>query len=112
MGAGLARQAAQRYPNLPEVLGKCIANSGNHVHMLRHDIVAFPTKTDWRDPADLVLIERSAEELLKLTNQQQFKLVALSRVGCGLGNLRWSQVKPVLERVFGDDRRFMVVDNS
>lgn len=112
MGAGLARQAAQRYPNLPEVLGRCISNSGNHVHMLRHDLVAFPTKNDWQDPADLMLIERSAEELLKLATLQQFKLVALPRVGCGLGGLRWGQVKPILERVLGEDKRFVIVDNS
>jgi len=112
MGAGLAQQAALRFPNLPEILGKCVASSGNHVHVLRHDIVAFPTKNDWRQPSDLALIERSAHELLDKANLLQWKCVGLPRVGCGKGNLRWSQVRPVLEAVFGNDPRFVIVDNS
>lgn len=112
MGAGLARQAALRYPNLPEVLGRCLTNSQNHVHVLRHDIVAFPTKNDWRDPSDLGLIERSAQELFDIATLQRMKLVALPRVGTGLGGLRWTEVKPILERILGNDKRFVIVDNS
>jgi|SRR6185437_3831006 len=113
MGAGTARQAAQRYPNLPEVLGKCIAaRKGPHVVAIRHDIVAFPTKRDWRDPADLALIRQSAQELLELAERMGWKLIALPRPGCGLGQLRWGDVKPILEEVWGDDPRFVIVDNS
>jgi hypothetical protein len=112
MGAGLARQAARRYPDLPEVLGRCIQEKGNHVRVIRHDIIAFPTKNDWRLPAELELIEQSAHELLKIANAMQYKLVALPRVGCGKGELRWANVRPILEGVFGNDPRFVVVDNS
>lgn len=112
MGAGLALQAATRYPNLPEVLGRCILGRGNHVYGIAHNIVAFPTKNDWRDDASLELIEQSARELKELADKIGWPIVAMPRVGCGLGGLRWGHVKPVLEAVFGDDNRFVVVDRA
>lgn len=113
MGAGLALQAANRYPDLPEVLAKCIHVSGNHVHVIRHNIVAFPTKEHWRDPSSLGLIEAGALELASLANMLDWRArwsVALPRLGCGLGGLRWAHVKPILEKYLDD--RFVVVDNS
>lgn len=114
MGAGLARQAVARYPNLPEVLGKCIrANPKQRVHSIRHDVLTFQTKDDWRDPARLDLIEQSAAELVVLANKMpHWRTIALPRVGCGNGELRWTDVRPILEAAFGDDPRFVVVDNS
>jgi O-acetyl-ADP-ribose deacetylase (regulator of RNase III) len=108
----LARQAASRYPDLPGVLGRCIQSSGNHVHVIRHDIVAFPTKHNWWEKSDLGLIAQSARELLPLARQQQWKLVALPRVGTGNGQLRWSAVKPILTEILGDSPVFVIVDNA
>lgn len=111
MGAGLAAQAAQRYPNVPEVLGRCILEAGGpHVVVIRHNLIAFPTKYNWWDDSDLDLMDRSATELLALVNAMGWPLVAMPRVGCGNGLRRWSEVKPILDRVFGDDRRFVIVD--
>jgi len=112
MGRGLAWQAAKRYPDLPEKLGRCIEVGGNHVHVIRHDIIAFPTKHNWWEKSDLALIGQSALELVSLVNSQGYKLVALPRVGTGNGQLRWPVVKPVLEDILGDDDRFVIVDNS
>jgi len=112
MGAGLALQAAKRFPDLPVVLGRCIDSSGNHVHVIRHDIVAFPTKHNWWEKSDLKLIEQSAEELRALAETQGWRLVALPRVGTGNGQLRWAEVKPILNRVLAHGAVFVVVDNS
>lgn len=112
MGAGLAGQAARRYPDLPETLGIALQNEGNHVAVLGHGLIAFPTKDDWRDDSTLPLIERSAKELLALTNTMGYRLVALPRVGTGKGQLKWCDVRPILERTLGNDPRFVVVDNS
>lgn len=110
MGAGLARQAAIKYPNLPTILANCIANRGSHVFAVRHDLITFPTKQNWWDDSDLSLITRSSVELVKLADTMKMDKLALPRVGCGNGGLRWSTVRPILEAIL--DERFTVVDNG
>lgn len=112
MGAGLAKQAATKYPNLPEVLARCILKDGNHVAGIRHDLLAFPTKEVWWQRSSLVLIERSAKELKALVDAMGWTLVAVPRVGCGNGQLRWAEVKLILEHALGDDPRFVIVDRE
>jgi len=113
MGAGIAKQAAQKYPLLPRQLAGKLRLDGNHVHHFG-DIVTFPTKHHWKEDADLVLIERSARELRELYDNQPrgawrsiWELVVMPRVGCGLGRLVWSEVEPVLDKYLGDP--FVVV---
>ena len=115
MGRGVALQAASRWRSVPNDLGALILSHGNHVHALPVEngpmFVSFPTKDDWRKPADLTLIERSARELLDLLDQWDdvIETVVMPRPGVGNGQLGWEQVRPVLRRVFGDDDRFVVV---
>lgn len=112
MGAGLAVQAARRYPDLPEALARCIMEMHNNVHILPHDLIAFPTKHHWREPSDLVLIERSTRQLVALQHVYGWDMVALPRVGCGKGNLHWTQVQPMLSAIIGASPHFVVVDNG
>jgi O-acetyl-ADP-ribose deacetylase (regulator of RNase III) len=111
MGKGIALQAAQYYPMLPVYVGNCLKTFGNKVFMfpLTSDvvtgepfIVTFPTKLDWRAPSLIGLIAKSAEELVVLADQHGWNRVALTRVGCGNGNLKWADVKPVIEKYFDD----------
>ncbi len=63
MGAGVAKQAAERWPWLPVRLGETIQFAGGvsvRAFPTLPDglwVVAFPTKGDWRRPSDLTLIE-------------------------------------------------------
>jgi hypothetical protein len=114
MGAGLAKDAAKRLPNLKFILGMCLKNFGNHVYILHsfegnniNCLVSFPTKNDWRKPSDLKLIAQSCRELVVLTDDMDWKVVALPRVGAGLGKLAWPEVKEVLEDYLDD--RFLIV---
>ncbi len=53
MGRGVALQAAQRFPDLPFVLGAAIEVDGNHVHAFRDfRVFSFPVKQHWIEPAD------------------------------------------------------------
>ena len=61
----------------------------------------------WARKSDLVLIDRSAENVAKIADDQNFNLIALPTVGTGLGELEASDVIPVLEKHF--DHRFCVV---
>lgn len=90
MGAGVAKQAADRYPGLLDEYRKHLAElrSGRSVYVAEYNVVLFPTKYDWRDASDLGLIASAARTMPVPA--------VLPRVGAGLGRLDWSDVKRVL----------------
>lgn len=123
MGRGCAREAAKKWPELPEILGDMLRSDGNHVHELGYgidrngkyvscawEVLSFPVKHHWRDKASLELIERSAQELVEFVDGHDDDWdidVVLPRPGCGNGQLAWEQVKPILEPILDD--RFQVI---
>lgn len=117
MGRGVALQATQRCPGVAKVLGDHLRYHGNHVGVLGvwadgtgalpFTLVAYPVKHVWNQPANLGLILRSAEELVKLADRYDWPLIALPRPGCGNGRLDWAQVGPLLAPKLDD--RFVVV---
>ena len=111
MGAGLAKQAATRFPELSKELGSWITDSGSNVywHGVETHIITFPTKhRDWRADSCLGMIDESAWKLGKW-NEPASGDIYLPRLGCGerTGRLQWKDVRPVLEKYLGD--RFIVV---
>jgi len=107
MGRGVAAVAARRFPDLPDILGSAIVEEGNHVHYLGYSIVSFPVEHTPYETPDLRLIKQSAEEIVQLADQQRWMSIVVPRPGCGGGGLSWSEVKPILEKVF--DQRFTVI---
>jgi hypothetical protein len=106
-GRGCARQARERFPDLPQRLGSLLRKGGNHVQCLGDGIVSFPVEeTPWENP-DLRLIRRSAEELCSLADRHCWQRVVVPRPGCGGGGLAWEDVRPCLEQIFDD--RFIVI---
>jgi hypothetical protein len=121
MGAGIAKEAADRYPFMPRQIGDAVGRRGNHVYAFNmrwynvfdfaNDfyLVTFPTKEHWRSPSTLELIERSARELKKIADENYWRKVLLPRPGCGLGGLSWDDdVRHVIASILSDDR-FVVV---
>lgn len=124
MGAGVAKDAARLWPSLPGVFGKKLRETGNRVyylgvHRLPGDlddprlvrgVVAFPSKHRWRDASDKDLIDKSAEELVRLVESCRSppSVVVLPRVGTLNGRLGWSVVKPILEKHLKEDRYVVV----
>ncbi len=124
MGRGVALAASRKWPGLDSILGRHIKKNGNHVACLTEldgdvshlpppvdeivpwRIYSVPVKKDWRDRADLVLIRQSLEEL---RDQTQGLRVLLPRLGCGAGERKWSEVKPIIEEVLCD-LRFEIMD--
>ena len=110
MGGGCALEAAQRYRDLPFLLGHRLQKFGNACYVFylgRHTIVTMPTKGDVRKPSNLNLIIRSLGELQDLTNQRGWKKVLLPRPGVGLGGLDWeTQVRPLCRIL---DNRFHII---
>lgn len=106
-GQGVARQAAERFPQLLRELGEAIRTGGNHVFELAHGLVSFPVEdSPWSLP-DQRLIRRSAGELRELADLKGWPLIVVPRPGCGGGGLEWREVATILKDLFDD--RFHVI---
>lgn len=114
MGAGVAKEAARRFPHIPRELGRLLMDHGNVVQRFTDlnyfepfDLITFPTKGNWDDKSDLDLMRRSCR-LLRPMAQAAHGLVVMPRVGAGLGRLPWSEVRAMLEAELPEDK-FVVV---
>lgn len=109
MGAGIALQAKQRFPNLPGTLADLVKAHGNRAFYLpMPNLFSFPTKHDWRDPSDIDLIAQSCLDIINITNRVGFfKQVYLPKPGCANGQLSWHLVDALISGILDD--RFIVV---
>jgi len=110
MGRGCALEAALKWPYLSRHLGDFIKGYGNFPILLGEErIITFPVKHTWWEKAFIGLISQSAERVKKLVQAvPRVTKLYIPRPGCGNGKLEWSTVKPVLEKIFTDDR-FIIV---
>lgn len=135
MGAGVAKEAAERVPELPMLYGEFCAMHREKTPVtfdLSTGLVLFPTKPlgdnpamSWRGSATLDLVKRSAEELadMKWMNRSTIRSnhdgdrpplpledddVYVPLVGCGNGGLDAGQVVPLLKDILQDDRFLLV----
>jgi hypothetical protein len=133
MGAGCALEAKKRFPHIPALIGKHLRKYGNRPFSLGSGLASFPVKPistifdgnqdnlvphmrnkfkngdlvwGWVYIADLSIIKDSAEKLAAMADKFHWERILLPRPGCGNGNLRWSEVEPILDRFF--DNRFFV----
>ena len=56
----------------------------------------FPTKRDWRDDSRFEDIELSMQWLVENYKKQGIQSIALPALGCGLGNLHWKDIGPMM----------------
>ena len=114
MGAGIAKQARDRYIGIDTVLGNLLTLHGNHVFLLGKDnkkhILSFPTKNHWKSLSDINLIIRSCNELIVYIDNNKLSKVVMVRPGCGCGGLSWEkEVKPAINHLL--DSRFIIVSH-
>jgi O-acetyl-ADP-ribose deacetylase (regulator of RNase III) len=116
-GAGLAKQFKKRYPRwYREYRMFCKAGNLSPGFVLSttllkpmldegpDEILSFPTKTRWRWPAQIQFVEMSMHGLLSVVNREDIKSVAMPHVGCGLGGLKWKDVKAILDKYLPQQR--------
>ena len=113
MGAGVAKDAAERVPEAAERLGAALASGAEGPVELGADptgaeLVALPTKRRWQDTADPQLLTEAAAELASLTDDRGWSRVGLPWVGAGHGGLAKAEVWALLEPHL--DARFTLVD--
>lgn len=117
MGAGVAKEAAMRFPDLPAKLGKHISRFAAQLY-IEHPIICLPTKTDWKLQSDLDLIERGCIQLAMFGRaidsvwageNDHPPRVYLPKLGCGLGGLDWEkQVRPIVDSILEGDKFVLV----
>lgn len=112
MGAGVAKDAAIKYPWLPTALGKHIRTLGEQLY-IEYPVICLPTKTDWKLQSDLALIERGCIQLAMFARTLDAvcsdTYIYLPKLGCGLGGLDWEkQVRPVVDSILEGDRFVLV----
>jgi O-acetyl-ADP-ribose deacetylase (regulator of RNase III) len=103
MGKGLALQFKRAYPSAFEDyrlacqagevrLGKMyVVDTGTRL------IINFPTKGHWRAKSTLTDVEAGLDDLARVLEQRVVKSVAVPPLGCGLGGLKWEDVRPRIE---------------
>lgn len=113
MGKGIAKEAAFRIPNLPKVAGTLInkrtCETLNNkyglliVPSLMQNLGLFQVKYNWKDEADLELIEYSTNRLIEFTNDQLYYQsdlrIDLNFPGIGNGRLNRNKVLPIIEKL-------------
>ena len=106
MGAGLALSFKNKYPDIYiaykdaclwgqlKVGAVHFANLSND-HLLKW-IINFPTKNNYRDPYKIMYIIFGLDPLTKGIREEDIKSIAIPALGCGLGELDWNIIKPIL----------------
>jgi hypothetical protein len=114
MGAGIAKEAATRYPWLQKAAGEALVRNGLQVEFFNKDrLILFPTKFQYYEDSNLSLIENSAFQLTVKLNRMNLlgpagillppTRMLIPRPGCGNGRRGWAEVAPILDKYLVGD---------
>ncbi len=113
MGAGLAKEFKQRFPKNFEKYNKICKNGWLYpgdVYICWEDakvIVNAATKYHYREYSDIEYIHRILKTLREaiinhVQENKEILVVAIPKLGCGLGDLIWAEVKPLFIKYLSD----------
>lgn len=111
LGRGCAKEAALKEPRLSKFLGRHLLNNGNIPFIAGFPttgwLATLPVKHNWWERADIDLIVESTKSIVEWADACEYTNVVIPRPGCGNGQLKWEDVKPMIETLLDD--RFTVV---
>ena len=55
----------------------------------------------WHKPTYLTL-KRTLQDMREIVIERNIKYIAMPKIGCGLDKLQWTNVKGIINEVFGD----------
>lgn len=112
MGKGIALQFKQAYPENFDAYAKaCRSKHVKPGKMFVFEtgqmfnpkyIINFPTKRHWRGKSRLEDIESGLNALVQEVKRLNIKSITVPPLGCGLGGLKWSVVRPMIEKAFSE----------
>ncbi len=110
MGKGIALQFKQAFPdNFTAYEKACHAGEVRPGRMFIYEtrsmigpkyIINFPTKRHWKGKSKMEDIESGLQALIADVARLGINSIAVPPLGCGLGGLNWSDVRPRIERAF------------
>ena len=112
MGKGIAFQFKQAYPdNFKAYKAACDAKEVRPGRMFVFStgrlvnpkfIINFPTKQHWKGNSRIEDIASGLMDLIKVVKTHEIRSIAVPPLGCGFGGLRWTAVRPQIERAFAE----------
>lgn len=110
MGRGIALQFAKAFPEMFRAYeaackrgdvepGKVLTHDLNRFEQ-PHYVINVPTKKHWRGKGRMEYVEAGLAALVEEVRRLGVKSVAVPPLGCGLGGLEWSDVRPRIEEAF------------
>ena len=104
MGKGIALEFKNRYPNMFETYKKMCEKHQLTIGKLAlvyepdHWNLLFPTKQNWRYPSKLEYIESGLVKFRQTYMEKGISSIAFPKLGCGNGELKWDDVKELMEK--------------
>lgn len=74
----------------------------NIIKHMRYKFNSGDVVPGWACVADINIIEQSAKQLVEMANKHDWEKILIPRVGCGYGELKWTDVKPILDGILDD----------
>jgi len=119
MGKGIAVQFKSKFPEMyNQYKKKCKEGDFALGDVFEYNygsgfVFNLGTQISWKTSARIDAIENSLDKMLLFCSKNNVKKIALPKIGAGLGNLKWIDVKLVLERISEKypDIELFVVEN-
>ena len=108
MGKGNALEFKKRYPDMfqayRDICDRRKLKTGSLMLYYEPDhwVLLFPTKENWRNPSRMEYIEAGLAKFCRTYAEKGITSVAFPKLGCGNGELNWSEVQPVMEKYLKD----------
>src|SRR3990172_4048125 len=112
MGKGIALQFKNAHPDNYDAYKKaCDAGDVQPGRMFIYEIgsminpryiINFPTKRHWKGKSRLEDIKAGLKALIGEVRKRDIRSIAVPPLGCGLGGLQWSVVRPLIEKAFAE----------
>lgn len=111
MGKGIALQFKRRFPDNFDAYaaacregrlrpGRIFVGPAGEGERARY-VVNFPTKRHWRDASRLSDVAAGLDHLADWLRMGLVSSIAVPALGCGLGGLRWADVRPLVTSTLG-----------
>lgn len=118
MGAGLARQCRERFRAVEEQYREDCRNGFIERGKVREYMTgrSWPkklylaaTKVHWKYPSKIEWVRDCLQSLAWESHRQGDISVAVPMLGCGLGQLKWEQVQPLVEKILGPEKTIFYI---